>query len=48
MEVFITHTKLVTYLPDIETKETFISANYRVIPVECAMFLQPSSKDKIR
>ena len=21
-------------------------ANYRVIPVECVMFLQPSSKDK--
>ena len=25
---------------------SFISANYRVIPVECVMFLQPSSKDK--
>ena len=24
----------------------FISGNYRVIPVDCVMFLQPSSKDK--
>ena len=35
------------FVKDIVVQGTpFLSGNYRVIPVNCVMFLQPSSKDK--
>jgi len=35
------------FVKDIVVQGTpFLSGNYRVIPVDCVMFLQPSSKDK--